>query len=301
MSDEPEMVYLDGVPARRGPDGEYLGAPLPAVDFCGLRLPERAANILCRSQIDTLEKLTASTKDDLLALTRFGEGSLKAVTNALAAQGLSLASGPEKRERRRYLVNEIFFSLQGEGVRAGTPNVFVRFARCNLKCDIEPGPQSPGGFACDTEFVSGRWYEAEELEAEMRRVGGACNWTVLTGGEPTLQVDAALAQFLRGHGWHLAVETNGTRPIRFGADWVTVSPKVAEHALKQLAADELKYVRAYGQGIPQPRAKADHYLISPAFDGDDLDQRTLAWCIELVKENPQWRLSCQAHKLWSVR
>ena len=52
----------------------------------------------------------------------------------------------------RYLVNEIFYSLQGEGVRAGTPNLFLRLSRCNLACKVETH-----GFDCDTEFESGRW------------------------------------------------------------------------------------------------------------------------------------------------
>jgi hypothetical protein len=76
---------------------------------------------------------------------------------------------------------------------------------------------------------------------------------------------------------------------------------VAEHAIRQTVADEVKYVRGYGQGIPQTVVDAQNYLISPAFDGVDLGKRDLAWCIQLVRENPKWRLSVQLHKLWEVR
>src|SRR5207244_2745020 len=96
-----------------------------------------------------------------------------------------------------------------------------------------------------------------------------CTAIVLTGGEPALQVDPALVATLRQSGYYLAIETNGTRNIdHLALDWVCVSPKVAEHAIQQRTAHEVKYVRAYGQGIPQTVVQADHYLLSPAFDGD---------------------------------
>lgn len=202
-------------------------------------------------------------------------------------------------------VNEVFYSVQGEGVRAGTANVFVRFSGCNLACAKEEGPKSPGGFDCDTEFVSGRTLSDEELLSEMRAVLPAKapdpGWCILTGGEPGLQVTELLVARLQEAGWLVAIETNGTVEVPRSIDWVTLSPKVAEHALKQLTAHELKYVRGYGQGLPKPRAVADNYLISPAFEGPHVDMRALGWCVHLVKENPQWRLSVQQHKTWQVR
>jgi organic radical activating enzyme len=197
---------------------------------------------------------------------------------------------------KRYLVNEIFYSLQGEGVRAGTPNFFLRLSHCNLACKVETH-----GFDCDTEFESGRWMVLDEILEELRQLSESCRWVILTGGEPALQVDRELIDGLHAAGYELAIETNGSMELPEGIDWITVSPKVAEHAIRQRKAHEVKYVRGYGQGLPKTVVKADHYLISPAFDGDRIDPRALDWCIRLCKENPPWRLSVQQHKTWKVR
>lgn len=197
---------------------------------------------------------------------------------------------------KTYRVNEIFYSLQGEGVRAGTPNIFVRFSGCNLTCRKETE-----GFDCDTEFVSGRNLTANELVQEIKSTNAECRWIILTGGEPTLQIDSDLMRTLKTAGYSLAIETNGTHEVDAQIDWITVSPKTAEHAVRQKTAHELKYVRAYGMGIPKPTVKADHYLISPAFEGDQVSRRNLEWCQNLVKDHPQWRLSLQTHKFIGIR
>jgi 7-carboxy-7-deazaguanine synthase len=196
----------------------------------------------------------------------------------------------------RYLVNEIFYSLQGEGVRAGTPNLFLRLSKCNLACRAETH-----GFDCDTEFESGRWLTLPEILDEFRQLSETCRWVILTGGEPALQADRDLIDGFHAAGYQLAIETNGSLELPEGLDWITVSPKVAEHAIRQRRAHEVKYVRGYGQGIPKTVVEADHYLISPAFEGQDADPRTLDWCIRLCRDNPPWRLSVQQHKLWKVR
>lgn len=193
-------------------------------------------------------------------------------------------------------INEIFYSLQGEGARAGSPSLFIRFQGCNLRCRRESH-----GFDCDTEFVSGRKWTPEETVAHLKELAPACHWIVLTGGEPARQLDSELVAYLHSFGYKLAVETNGTLPVPPDIDWITVSPKVAEHSIRQRVAHEVKYIRAYGQGIPHTVVRADHYLLSPAFEGDFLDSRTLQWCIDLVKANPPWRLSVQQHKLWHIR
>jgi organic radical activating enzyme len=195
-----------------------------------------------------------------------------------------------------YRVNEIFSSIQGEGMRAGTANVFIRFSGCNLKCVV-----ATHGFDCDTEFTSGEDLSVADILGRMGDVSHGTEWCILTGGEPLLQVDKAFIDELHYVGWKIAIETNGTKPLPAPVDWVSVSPKTAEHALKIERADELRYVRNHGQGIPKPRLKAEHYCLSPAFEADGLSTAALSWCIKLVKENPEWRLSIQQHKLWGVR
>jgi organic radical activating enzyme len=203
---------------------------------------------------------------------------------------------------KRYRVNEIFASLQGEGAMAGSANVFIRFAGCNLRCDLAEGERSPGGFACDTEFVSFRELTAAEMISEVETLYPKIRRCILTGGEPALQVDKELVQALQQNHYTVAIETNGTMDVSaLELDWITVSPKVAEHAVKQKWADEVRYVRGYGQGIPRTVVQATHYFISPAFDGSHLDNRTLEWCINLVKENPIWKLSLQLHKFMQIR
>jgi len=202
-----------------------------------------------------------------------------------------------------YRVNEIFYSVQGEGIRAGTANVFVRFSGCNLDCR-RGHEEENADFDCDTEFVSGRSLSGEEILDEALRISGNRKpvGVIFTGGEPGLQLDRDLVAAFSAAGFLTAIESNGTVDLSgLGLDWVTVSPKVAEHALVQKEAHELKYVRHRGQGIPKPRISADHLLISPAFYGPNLDPEAVAWCSRLVLENPPWRLSLQTHKWLRVR
>jgi organic radical activating enzyme len=202
---------------------------------------------------------------------------------------------------KTYAVNEIFYSIQGEGMRAGTANVFVRFAGCNLTCREEEQ-----GFDCDTEFTSSVPMTLEEILAECLRVlpdgfPATERAVIFTGGEPALQMDDVMVTAFHTDGWFIAVETNGTKVLPDGIDWITVSPKTAEHTLKQLVAHEVKYVRNVGQGIPKPAVEAHHKLISPAWTPQGPTAMTLAWCIELVKQNPTWRLSLQTHKILGAR
>lgn len=226
-------------------------------------------------------------------------------------------------------------SLQGEGVRAGTVNVFIRLSGCNLRCsgEVVEGTLQP---VCDTEFVSGRRITLEEMaiwagKAIQVAVPSSGNlqesvypeglrstsvwkepWIIVTGGEPALQVDKEFCDFWHNRGVKIAIETNGTIELPYiivgnsekklyYLDWITVSPKTAEHTIKQARATEVKYVRGYGQGIPKPTCKAEYYLLSPHFEGDQVHSETLKWCQRLCLENPQWRLSVQQHKAWRMR
>lgn len=214
---------------------------------------------------------------------------------------------------KTYMVNETFYALQGEGMRAGVPSVFIRFSGCDLACDMEPSDKSPGGWRCDTEFVSGRRMTAEEILTEALQLVGEdglqlrSSWwnlisVIFTGGEPALQLTPGLVEQFNGAGFYTCIETNGAHDVSgLGLDWISCSPKVAEHAVRCMRASELRYVRGHGQGIPRPVCEAEHYLISPAFDGQSMDRRAVAWCVDLVKANPKWRLSLQTHKFLGIR
>lgn len=197
---------------------------------------------------------------------------------------------------KRYQVKELFYSVQGEGARAGTANVFVRFAGCNMRCTREHQ-----GFDCDTDFRGGRSMTAEEIVHEACCLTDDCGWVILTGGEPALQLDAELLERFQMAGWSVAIETNGTLELPPGIDWVTVSPKTPDADVKQRTANEVKCVVVAGQPLPDTKVQASIRLLSPAFAGDVIDQNALAWCVELVKENPEWRLSVQQHKAWGVK
>ena len=198
----------------------------------------------------------------------------------------------------KYRVNEIFYSIQGEGRRAGTPMVFVRFSDCNLRCTWKNA-----GFDCDTEFVSGREMTLTEIEEFAAILNDKKGWMLLTGGEPGLQLDKPFVEFMKTRGWLLAIETNGTVKLPDDLDWICVSPKSAEHTLRQRVANELKYVRHYGMNVPEPTVTADYYLISPAFQSDgSIRSEDLEWCVDLVKKNPErWSLAIQYHKYLKVR
>jgi organic radical activating enzyme len=193
-----------------------------------------------------------------------------------------------------YKINEIFYSIQGEGARAGTANVFVRFSGCDLTCAF-----------CDTEFESGTNMDARVIAARVAALMPSPRAVILTGGEPCLQYDAELYEELRAIFVDtIAIETNGGTKPKAPVDWVSCSPKVAEHVVAANfpnGVSELRYVRHPGQSIPAPAAKAQYLYLSPEFKGNVLQKESLRHCIELVKANPQWGLSLQQQKLWEVR
>jgi 7-carboxy-7-deazaguanine synthase len=188
-------------------------------------------------------------------------------------------------------VNEIFYSIQGEGGRAGEPSIFIRLAECDLACTY-----------CDTEFESGREMTVDEVLGEIAAY--PCRWIVWTGGEPSLQLTAEIVDAFKEKGYKQAIETNGNNPAPEGLDWVAVSPKVAEHVLKKnfpKGVTELRYVRHKGQkGVPDPSVSAQYYYLSPIFNGDRPDWENIRHCIDLCLQNPRWKLSLQMHKFLKV-
>jgi 7-carboxy-7-deazaguanine synthase (Cx14CxxC type) len=202
-----------------------------------------------------------------------------------------------------YAVKEMFLTLQGEGAQAGRRAVFLRLAGCNLWSGRERDRAAAACNFCDTDFVgtdgeNGGRYEAADLarRAALLWGEGSGAFVVVTGGEPSLQLDAALIDALHGEGFEVAIETNGTLPAPAGLDWICVSPKAGTE-VAQRSGDELKLV--WPQPGIDPEALAqwdfDHFLIQPMDCADG--EAALAASIAYVMEHPRWRLSLQTHKL----
>lgn len=235
---------------------------------------------------------------------------------------------------KRYVIREVFDTLQGEGLRAGTRAVFVRFTGCNL-WDGRPEHRDRGKGACalwcDTDFATGNQMTATELLSRMDAAwpeDGEPRWCVLTGGEPALQLDEDLLNALQNGGWKVAVETNGTveNEALQWCDWVCCSPKLGGGLVLE-RADELKVVLP---GHVDPKkgwteedlvmlasvVKARYYIVNPMdpagvpiatthllgnlpgaaprFEG------AMKTCLDFVRTHPNWRLGGQLHKLWHL-
>jgi 7-carboxy-7-deazaguanine synthase (Cx14CxxC type) len=208
-----------------------------------------------------------------------------------------------------YAVKEIFLTLQGEGAHAGRTAVFCRFSGCNLWTGREQDRATAVCQFCDTDFVGtdgtlgGRYANADELAAAI-----AAQWqgpqnhryTVLTGGEPLLQVDTALIDALHAHGFTIAIETNGTIAPPPGLDWICVSPKAGSELVVR-KGHELKLVYPQADNSPEDFAglEFERFSLQP-LDGPDIAQSTqaaIAYCLR----HPQWRLSVQTHKTLGIR
>ena len=211
-----------------------------------------------------------------------------------------------------YTVKEIFLTLQGEGIQVGRRAVFIRFSGCNLWSGREEDRASADCRFCDTDFVGvnadgGRFADAESLAAAALAAwedglerGDRDRFVVITGGEPLLQLDAALIDALHAAGFFIAVETNGTIAAPEGIDWLCVSPKAGTDVV-QRKGNELKLV--WPQPGLDPRLLEDwdfdHFLVQP-MDGPSLNDSRIA-AIEFVLGHPGWRLSLQTHKLSGLR
>jgi 7-carboxy-7-deazaguanine synthase (Cx14CxxC type) len=203
-----------------------------------------------------------------------------------------------------YSVKEIFLTLQGEGGQAGRAAVFCRFAGCNLWSGREQDRATAVCTFCDTDFVGvdgeggGKFASADALAEAVQAAwtgGPGDRLAVITGGEPLLQLDAALIGALHARGFSIAVETNGTQVPPEGIDWLCVSPK-ADAAVVARSGQELKLV--YPQTGVDPAAFAsldfERFYLQP-MDGPDQAANTAA-AVAYCLSHPQWRLSVQTHK-----
>lgn len=229
---------------------------------------------------------------------------------------------------RKYHVNEIFYTLQGEGAHSGIPAVFVRFSGCNLRCPW-----------CDTDFADATPMTAEEIVAEMLSLYDVPNdrrkMCVLTGGEPSLQVDKTLIDALHAAGFYICIETNGTHPLPEGIDWITCSPKMIYQsegrsvsktvcqqsglsekrstlALKRVNEVKVVFTGTYDPEIWRTQLEAEHWMLQPLrYTGEWLIENVDSWeddrndnlddTVRYILAHPFWRLSVQLHKIAGLR
>ena len=209
-----------------------------------------------------------------------------------------------------YAVKEIFLTLQGEGAHAGRAAVFCRFSGCNLWSGREQDRATATCQFCDTDFVGtdgtlgGRYATADELAdtiAAQWTGGNANRYVVLTGGEPLLQVDAALIDALHARGFAIGVETNGTIDPPDGMDWICVSPKAGAELRGAHGVTNSSW--SIRRRAPAPEAFADlafeRFSLQP-MDGPDVIENT-ARAVDYCLRHPQWRLSLQTHKTLGIR
>ena len=192
-------------------------------------------------------------------------------------------------------VNEIFYSVQGEGCFTGVPSVFIRFSKCNLKCPF-----------CDTDFQDFKAMTEKQIVDEVYRLGKDARHVVITGGEPTLQLTDTLCDLLHQYGYEIEIETNGTNKVSEKVDFVTCSPKFeycqgAE--LKVERIDQLKVVYDGKNDMSRYNdIKAKHRCLQPCDTGDrkknkEILSATISYCLA----HPQWNISLQIQKILNVR
>lgn len=192
-------------------------------------------------------------------------------------------------------VNEIFYSIQGEGAHTGEAAIFLRLSGCNLRCSF-----------CDTEHQPYQDLTEDEIASEIAKYPASL--VVITGGEPTLQLTTSLIDKLHEIGKTVAIETNGTREVPRNVDWVTVSPKsafvgnIGEPVIKTAQEVKVVFDGKHLYADPSFGITAAHYFIQPCDTGnEERNREIIEQCVSFVKNNPQWKLSLQTQKILKVR
>ena len=196
-----------------------------------------------------------------------------------------------------YNIVEIFHSVQGEGHRSGIPHVFIRFGTCNLRCEW-----------CDTDFDTYSEMNAIDILGEVMKF--QCKNVIFTGGEPMLQNLWPLHRLFKNRGYSLSIESNGTIEIPDGlVDWITISPKdqmYPQVSIRQTSGHELKCVYV-GQDLAmydELKSGFDHLYLQPCYlesESVEWNGQNFATTEDVVKNNPEWRLSLQTHKWMGVK
>lgn len=214
----------------------------------------------------------------------------------------------------------MFYSLQGEGARAGRAAVFCRFSKCNLWNGREESRAGAICNFCDTDILGtdgqngGQFDGAEALADAIEALwpepvnpSSTIPYVIFTGGEPSIQLDSTLTHAMHQRGFEIAIETNGTLPLAEGIDWICLSPKGTSNVVLE-RCDELKLIYPQSDCVPEKfqNFEAEHFFLSPMANplihfGDDTTKmentkRALDYCLA----HPKWRLTLQLHKLLGI-
>ena len=219
-----------------------------------------------------------------------------------------------------YRVKEMFYSLQGEGARAGRAAVFCRFSKCNLWNGREDSRATAICNFCDTDILGtdgqngGKFDTAESLATAIHKMWpttrlseNAKPYVIFTGGEPLLQLDEPVIENMHQLGFEVAIESNGTLPLPKGVDWVCLSPKADAKVVFDYC-NELKLVYPQEKALPErfENFKSTHFFLSPMANplvrsGDDQQKKSnTQLALDYCLTHPQWRLTLQLHKLLGI-
>lgn len=190
-------------------------------------------------------------------------------------------------------VNEIFYSLQGEGPHTGMAAVFVRLAGCRMGCPF-----------CDTKyaFQTGHEMTVEQILRTLEQY--PCRNVILTGGEPTEQDFTPLARALKQHSYQVHMESNGAHDVDVSdIDYLVVSPKkyVSAHMLQK--AHAIKIVVGQDTDLADLanyfQYANDHTVV--CLQPQSNLQENIDLCVKIIKQNPFLRLSLQTHKMANLK
>lgn len=203
--------------------------------------------------------------------------------------------------KRLYKVNSIFGpTIQGEGAMTGTPTFFIRFSMCNMwngKPETKAESRCP---YCDTDFLKYQEMTAHEIVHAMQALRGnmGIQWVTVSGGEPLIQYDDHLAYALKGAGFLIAIETNGTMPLDAYANHVSMSPKRPRKEIKLASCDTIKILWPPHNPEITPEAFADYPAVNKYLQPMSMDHKpSLQKIYEL---GHPWKLSPQIHKMIDV-
>lgn len=151
---------------------------------------------------------------------------------------------------------EIFESVKGEGMQAGVPMMFIRFATCNLSCDF-----------CDTPYNRvGIRMTVDELVEYVR--GRHPSWVIFTGGEPMVQLNREITSQLKDVGIKMAIETNGMiyNDAMLDLDYINISPKVCYNSPDNIIPVEKRIAPKLIEAIRRGEIEVDevrHIICGP--------------------------------------